>query len=128
MSELRFQVYGSPRAKQRPRVGRGGNVYTPSATRSYEGLVRTHATLAVLGAKGQWAFREQRDVRVTLNVFWPNQRRGDLDNCAKSVLDGCNQTVFEDDRQVVELHCFGAVDADHPRVEVIVSVMEGEAA
>ena len=33
-------VNGAPVAKARPRVGRGGHIYTPGVTRAYETLVR----------------------------------------------------------------------------------------
>jgi crossover junction endodeoxyribonuclease RusA len=122
MSCLRFTIHGPPRAKQRPRIGRGGNTYTPSQTRSYEGHVRTMATLAILGSKGEWMANETRDVAVTLYVFWPTKRRGDLDNVAKAILDGCNRCVYADDRQVVELHCFGSLDPKNPHVGVRVEL------
>lgn len=38
---------------------------------------------------------------VELDIF--TQRRMDVDNVAKSVLDGLNGVAYEDDNQVVEL-------------------------
>jgi Holliday junction resolvase RusA-like endonuclease len=37
---------------------------------------------------------------VTIHVFAPDKRRRDLDNIAKSILDGCNGVLWADDAQV----------------------------
>jgi Holliday junction resolvase RusA-like endonuclease len=104
-------------------------VFTPAQTRSYEGHVRTQATIAVLGSKGDWTPNETRDVRVTLYVYWPDRRRRDLDNVTKAILDGMNKSgVYCDDRQVTEMHLFSAIDERTPRVEVRVQLREERAA
>lgn len=41
--KMRFEVLGRPMPKQRPRVGRHGNIYTPRETKAYEELVGTVA-------------------------------------------------------------------------------------
>jgi len=43
---VRFEIPGRPMPKQRPRVGRYGNIYAPRETKSYEelvGIVARHA-------------------------------------------------------------------------------------
>ena len=40
---MRFEIPGRPMPKQRPRVGRYGNIYTPRETKAYEELVGTVA-------------------------------------------------------------------------------------
>lgn len=60
-------------------------------------------------------------VRITLRLWFADRRRRDLDNVAKSVLDGLNGTAYDDDSQVTELHVLGAIDIDNPRAEVEIS-------
>ena len=57
------------------------------------------------------------DVCVSLRIFRP-QRRGDLDNRIKVLLDALNGIAYEDDGQVVELHAYLGDDKKNPRVEL----------
>lgn len=97
--------------KGRPRVGRGGKVFTPPETRKFEQEVR------------EWGFDcglkpVAYPIRVSLVFFDktddPTLRlhsltgityhtHGDLDNYAKAVLDGLNKVAYKDDKQIVEL-------------------------
>jgi crossover junction endodeoxyribonuclease RusA len=108
---MRFWILGKPQAKQRPRVGKGGRIYTPRETAEYEAHV-AHSWHAADGA----CIPRDTAVRVELYVSKdkvevviepaPDRRhtaKADLDNIAKSVLDGLNGVAFEDDRQVAEL-------------------------
>ncbi len=116
---LVFVVPGPPQPKERPRTGKRGNVYTPDGTRSYEQTVRVHALRAVASCGWQ---REPADrYTVTLAVYFPDERRRDLDNVCKAVLDGCNGVAFADDSEVDEVHMVRAVDRERPRIEVRVS-------
>lgn len=45
-------------------------------------------------------------VGVEITAVISGGRPGDSDNLAKSILDGCNGVVWDDDRQVVELHVY----------------------
>ena len=56
-------------------------------------------------------------IAVTMNVFRP-RRVGDLDNCAKAVLDSLNKILYVDDRQIDEIHLYRHDDKHTPRVEV----------
>jgi crossover junction endodeoxyribonuclease RusA len=105
------RVDGKPQAKQRPRVGRGGRVYTPKETRDYEQLVAA-AWRAAGGPclpKGTAAevtihvYRDRVEVSVEVADGLPATARADLDNLAKSVLDGLNGVAFDDDRQIAKL-------------------------
>ena len=116
MRELRFSVHGVPRPKERPRKGASGKFYTPAATRSYEGLVRFFAAAAAKGCP----FPTSTRLAVSLSVYWPDQRRRDIDNAAKAILDACNGILWMDDSQVDELHVYRLHDAARPRVDVTV--------
>lgn len=59
-------------------------------------------------------------VVVTMTVYRA-QRRGDLDNFQKVLLDALKGIAFLDDSQVVEIHSRREDDKANPRVEVEVS-------
>lgn len=94
---IRLFIPGRPVPKGRPRLGVRGRtayVYTPTATKEYEKLVGWVA-------KASGCRPVEGPVSVTINVFV--RRKMDVDNIAKSVLDGLNGVAYEDDDQVVEL-------------------------
>jgi len=82
------------RTKGRPRVVRG-HAYTPAGTREWEDRVG----FAFIEAHGKTLLAGP--VRVEIEF---NQKRGDLDNLAKAILDGLNGVAFADDSQVCALH------------------------
>jgi Holliday junction resolvase RusA-like endonuclease len=96
-----FHIPGPPVPKARPRQGRGGHFYTPATTRAYEELVAWAATAAAVSREGFTRFTE--DCRVTITIQSAT-RMGDLDNIAKSILDGMVRCrLLSDDRIVAEL-------------------------
>ncbi len=117
---ISFDIPGDPRGKGRPRFStRGGAVrtFTDDKTAAYENLVTLEAQRVMAGRA---PFQEPVDVEVTATLRIPasaSKRRQaamllgselplklpDLDNILKAVLDGCNQVVFADDKQVVGL-------------------------
>ncbi|NLL20008.1 MAG: RusA family crossover junction endodeoxyribonuclease [Clostridia bacterium] len=93
----RIIIPGRPVPKGRPRLGMRGKkafVYTPTATKEYEKLVGWVAKCS--GCKPI-----DGAVAVTLTVY--TRGKMDVDNMAKSILDGLNGVAYEDDDQVVEL-------------------------
>lgn len=94
---IKFVVPGRPVPKGRPRLGVRGRkayVYTPAKTKEYENLVgwvaKCNGCKPIDGA-----------VAVTLTVY--TRGKMDVDNIAKSILDGLNGVAYEDDDHVVEL-------------------------
>jgi crossover junction endodeoxyribonuclease RusA len=108
---IEFTIPGAPVPKERPRVGRGGHVYTPQRTREYERavavLAHAHGARPVTGP-----------IRVEIAVFFADSRRRDLDNAIKAIWDGLNGIAFADDSQVVELVATKGIDRMHPRAVV----------
>lgn len=90
-----FFVPGQPVPKGRPRMGKGG-CYTPQRTKDYEKRVWVHAKKA--GCR-------KLSGSVHLELFFHMNRpsRADVDNLAKSVLDGLNGVLYNDDRQITTL-------------------------
>lgn len=62
---------------------------------------------------------------VVLSLVWYRaERRGDLSNRLKVLEDALNGIAFNDDSQVVELHCRREDDKLNPRVVVTVEAAE----
>jgi crossover junction endodeoxyribonuclease RusA len=61
-------------------------------------------------------------LKVSVRIYRP-RRSGDLDGYLKCLLDACNRVVWEDDKQVVELHAYRDDCAENPRVELVVETV-----
>jgi len=112
---VRFVVYGKPQGKQRPRLGKGGRVYTPKETKRYECAV----AWAALGARPRTWSKAGRFV-VEVTMYFPDLRRRDIDNVLKAALDGMQGVLYEDDSQVVIAGAIKWLDRERPRTEVVV--------
>jgi crossover junction endodeoxyribonuclease RusA len=117
---LDFTVSGKPQPKQRARKGVEGRWYTPKPTRDYE---RSVGMLAAFQRPKGWP----RDASYAVEVvcYMPDNRRRDIDNVAKSVLDGCNGILWNDDAQVVRVVVSKEMDKTNPRTVVCVET-QGE--
>lgn len=127
LESVRFVVQGPPRPKERPRLGRGGRVYTPERTKQYE---RAVAQQGALWCGPAWS--RHGTYRVTLFFVFKSEPRCDVDNCAKAVLDALNGIAWDDDKQVVELRAskyaeddatakrYAGVESARPRTEALI--------
>ncbi len=106
-------IPGRPVPKQRPRVGRNGNIYTPKKCRDYEKEV---ARLA------REVFKKPYEGPVSLQVrVYLATPGGDLDNYVKSISDGLNGVAWRDDSQVTSIKAKLYVrPGESERAEVIV--------
>lgn len=87
------------------RLWRGKIVKTAQARAYQQGVY--HQALA----EGR---RPIEDCDVKVSLWWrPSSRRGDLDNRLKVILDALQGALYENDRQVVELHAY-RLDATKP--------------
>lgn len=99
MTGLAFVVPGRPIPAARPRVT-GKGTYTPRTTRVAESAVAAYA-------RTQWRLPPTpKGTRWSVRIIasFPDHRRADVDNLAKTVMDGMTGIVYEDDDQVTELH------------------------
>jgi Holliday junction resolvase RusA-like endonuclease len=122
---LMFTVPGRPVPKERPRVVRG-RTYTPPRTAAYEALCGLHAMKATAEWRASTGAAWSRTARydVTLVIHCHDARPRDLDNLAKSTLDGCigSAGLWLDDSQIDRLLVErGEVDRLDPRTIVTVT-------
>ena len=115
MRFVKFEVYGKPQGKGRPRFTRNGHTYTPTTTTIYENNVR-RAFLASDGVK------LKGEVRAVITAYYPipksvnkakkkemlngivnPTKKPDCDNIAKIILDALNKAAYDDDSQIVNL-------------------------
>jgi crossover junction endodeoxyribonuclease RusA len=113
-----FEVPGEPVPKGRPRLGKGGNVYTPKKTKAYERKVALIATIA-----RQSAHRKPFTGPVGISVVlrFKTKRRIDLDNCLKALMDSLNGVLYADDSQVMEMQVSKVIGSDEPGAHVVVT-------
>lgn len=118
---IRVIVPGRPVPKERPQVGMRGRkayVYTPERTKNYEQLVALCASIAYAGDVLACP------VAVTIDLHLYGKRRIDVDNCAKSILDGMNGIVYIDDNQVVDLRVRKLREKNRKRERVEIEILE----
>ena len=134
--QVHIHVEGNPVPKKRPRFSTQGGVlrsYTDAKTRSYE----DHVNITARGSMGsspplETAVGVYLYIRLPIPKSWPKKRtegalnglekpisKPDIDNLAKSLLDGMNGVVFKDDSQIVSLHVT-KVYASDPGVSIMV--------
>jgi crossover junction endodeoxyribonuclease RusA len=137
---LAIQVPGIPVAKDRPRLGRNGHVYTPRTTSAWESALAWQATSAMGGRRPTDApvsliviavhpRPKSRPERVPGEVWRSGSRcpavtRKDLDNVVKAAADGLNGVAWVDDRQVAHLEAFSLYAAAGEGPSVSIRVVE----
>lgn len=107
-----FTINGLPIPKGRPRLV-GQDVHTPARTKKYEQEV-----MRAMISKGFDKISKKTPVGVVITIFAPQNKSdteekdwplatntSDIDNYAKSILDGMNRFAFDDDSQVSVLMC-----------------------
>ena len=121
MMQIHFQVEGDPKGKGRPRFTRAGKftrVYTDKQTLDYEALIKFFAAEAMGSTDpletpvsvflyirhGVPQSYSKKRTEACLSGLEQPCKKPDIDNIAKTYLDGMNGVVFLDDTQVVDLH------------------------
>jgi Holliday junction resolvase RusA-like endonuclease len=131
-----YTVYGEPVGKGRPRFAKRGNfvsTYTPLKTKTYEDEIRmmakaamgssepleTPVTVAIYIRVGiPTSFSKQKRKDALEGILKPT-KKPDADNVLKCFLDGMNEIVYLDDKQVVNIH-LTKVYSETPAVEIMV--------
>ena len=93
-----IEFAGLPVAKQRPRLGKGGHVYTPSRTRSFEAAL---GWLAKIEMRGRPMLEGPLSMEVVATLPTAATSRPDSDNLLKAIADALQGVVFADDAAIV---------------------------
>ena len=121
--DVRFVVPGPVVPWQRA-ASVGTRRYTSAKQRSYQRTVRLIAQAS--RPRGPWLPSKATRYRVDIDAYLPDERRRDLDNVAKTILDALNGVLYLDDSQVVTLLVATHIDRAEPRVVVAVREVERE--
>lgn len=137
---MRFKVDGKPVGKQRPRFNsRTKTTFTPGKTKSYEKDVANACYAHMLQNRVktiECPCVVRIDVMMSIPSSYTKKRRiqcingterpgkkPDIDNIAKSIMDGLNGVAYEDDKQVVRLeiekHYWAHEDAVYIEVNAV---------
>ena len=139
---MKFFVPGEPVGKGRPRfTTRNGfaRAYTPSQTLDYENQIRD----AYLTAGGKllegpicigvtaWlrmpgSASKRKKTLMTKREILP-EKRPDLDNIVKAVLDGLNKAAYKDDSHIVSITAVKVYSPGEPFLEVDINKYSKEA-
>jgi len=57
-------------------------------------------------------------IKIWLFLYFKDNRRRDVQNYPKSILDAFNGFIYKDDSQVYEIHIYKRIDKKNPRVEM----------
>lgn len=121
--DVRFVVPGPVVPWQRA-ASVGTRRYTSAKQRAYQRTVRLIAQAS--RPRGPWLPSKASRYRVDIDAYLPDERRRDLDNIAKTILDALNGVLYLDDSQVVTLLVATHIDRAEPRVVVAVREVERE--
>jgi len=120
MMLVEFFVRGEPVPKQSFRVLKKGGGYIGENVRGWQQRVRGHAEQAMAGRDPSRTWLE-----VELDFILPHNRRVDVDNLSKGVLDALKKVVYLDDTQIIDLHVHKR-GGNHPGVYVLVTEVPPE--
>ena len=100
-------IPGPPQSKERPRAGKWGRFYTPQATKDAEETIAEH----IIAQNRDAALAPKTRFKVDVNFY--ADRRGDLDNRLKCLLDGITKSglAWKNDNQVDALYAL-RIDPD----------------
>ena len=136
MIQIMFTIYGEPVPKGRPRFSTMGKfpvAYTPEKTKNYESEVAMMAKAAMGSSEPLEGALEafiyvtfavpasysKKRTEACLSGQEKHTKKPDLDNVIKSVIDGMDKIVFENDSQFTSIHAT-KVYGEVAKVEVLV--------
>ncbi len=61
------------------------------------------------------------DVDIRIELFFCTNRKHDIDNYCKLLLDACTGILWDDDSQIVSMMIVKSFDKKNPRIELILN-------
>lgn len=126
-----FEVMGEPVGKARPRVTRWG-AYTPQKTVDYENKIkaayggRFYEGYLQMDVKAYFKIpkstSKKKKESMLMGEIKPD-KKPDIDNVLKIVLDSLNKTAYKDDAQVIAASITKEY-SDAPRIKITISELE----
>lgn len=126
-----FEVLGEPIGKARPRVTRWG-AYTPQKTVDYENKIKTAYTggfyegYLKIDVKAYFKIpkstSKKKKESMLMGKIKPD-KKPDIDNVLKIVLDSLNKIAYKDDAQVIKASITKEY-SDTPRIKITISELE----
>ena len=108
--KVSFEISCQIVAKARPRLGRGGKVYTPKKTVEYETMIAADASKrfnqpfagpVAVAIEFYFEIAKSHSKKKRLSMIGqPHTQKPDVDNIVKSILDGLNGVAYTDDSLV----------------------------
>lgn len=131
-----LEIPGDPIGKGRPRVrvigGKYGHIYTDNKTQAFEKKVALIASTerkmleGPLRVNAFFYFKRPKSRSKLKEKYITSGRAYDLDNLLKSLLDGLNGILFEDDKQVCAMYAEKLYTDHEPKIIVRVEGLEDE--
>ena len=127
--KVKFNINTRPTPKQRPRLGKGGKVYTPNSTKLFEEICRLSygnryyfdkeyiSIKIVFKFKVPKSYSKKKHSEAIEGKIRPSTN--DIDNLLKSVLDGLNGKAWKDDRYIYRIEA-EKIFADKDCIEVVI--------
>lgn len=132
VSPLVFTIPGRPVPLERARVEsftvpsgkRITRSRTPGKSLAYRQLVQLRMNGAWAAGKKRWPLRTKATLGLELFIFWEDANHGDGSNLLKAIEDAGNGLLWHDDKQIIEGYFRSTIDRTHPRVEVLLRLVE----
>lgn len=126
---IEFRIKGQPQGKARPRFN-GNHTYTPRATRDYEHLVRTSYIKQCgnqmndfnkITIKAYFEIPKSATKKERAEIIEGKRvnKKPDIDNIIKIILDSLNGLAYADDKQITKIEASKSYTLGDPEVWVI---------
>ena len=111
--KVKFIIDTKPVPKARPRLGRGGRVFTPQTTLAFENTCALSygnrhnfgkdpiSIKIIFNFEVPKSYTKKKCLEALKGIVRPG--KNDIDNLVKSVLDGLNGIAWEDDRYIAKI-------------------------
>lgn len=117
---MRVEIDGKAKGKGRPRFAKKGKfitTYTPKETKDYEKGIKNAVLRAIKDEDDNLYYKK---LKMVIKVFYEPiksiskkkrneligtyyDKKPDIDNIIKSIMDALNKVVYEDDKQIVKI-------------------------